>query len=105
MTASLTHRCVVPRRHHRGIGWVTRPRHPGAVLHCGLDLSLVNTLLHSSATIGQLDLALRGQALRHGDGRLDGLRPYPAGLPHQGDLCRRLEHPHVMNVGPEGCGK
>lgn len=63
------------------------------------------TLSHSSATIGQPDLALRAQAPRHGDGRLDGLRPDPAGLPHQGDLRRGLDHPHVMEDGPEDCGK
>ena len=52
-TASLAHRCIVTRGDHRGVGGVTRPRHPGAVLHRGLDLGLVNTLSHCDI-IGQL---------------------------------------------------
>ena len=77
-TASLAHRCIVTRGDHGGVGWVTCPRHPGAVLHRGLDL------------------ALSGQAPSLDDGLLDGLRPDPARLPHQGDLRRGLDHPHVM---------
>ena len=48
-------------------------------------------------------LALSGQAPCLDDGLPDGLRPDPARLPHQGDLRRGLDHPHVMKDRPEDC--
>ena len=96
---SFGHRCIISRRHHWGVGGVTRSRHPGAVIHRGLDLIAQDII---RLRYDWSDLALRGQVPRPSDGLLDGLRPDPARLPHQGDLRRGLDHPHVMKDGPGG---